>query len=175
MRPMLSSIGCKFLSCYPPKRSPCPKTGRVFCCVVWGGGRHCEPLGRSNPVGLVCWPRLADLIDAPWDGSGNVAGDGASGGYTAVVSYTYESGSSGTGATLKPNGGDTSKTLFLPNAGIRNGTSGAVQNYGLRGYSWSAEQRDTSQAWHLTFHSGNSGGILDAYKLHAKSLRCVRS
>ncbi len=101
MRPMLSSIGCKFLSCYPPKRSPCPKTGRVFCCVVWGGGRHCEPLGRSNPVGLVCWPRLADLIDAPWDGSGNVAGDGASGGYTAVVSYTYESGSSDLTAAIQ--------------------------------------------------------------------------
>ena len=114
------------------------------------------------------------MIDAPFTGSGNVSGIDA-GGYTTVSWANTTNGSADDGLTVTPNGGDTSKTLFLPNAGIRNGTSGAVQNYGLRGYSWSAEQRDTSQAWHLTFHSGNSGGILDAYKLHAKSLRCVRS
>ena len=121
---------------------------------------------------------LADLIDASWTPASTsfVVGVNA-GGYTTVVSYTYEADVAGTGATIKPNGGDTAKTLFLPNAGLLN-PDGATEAYGVVGYYFSADQypNNTSSVWQLIFHSGASSGLIyDAGKLYASSLRCVRS
>ncbi len=120
---------------------------------------------------------LADLIDAPWDGSGNVDGVDA-GGYTAVVSYTYEADVAGTGVTVTPNGGDTGKTLFIPNAAYRRDTNGVVYDYGDRGLYWSIDEHpsDISWTWRLQFSSTYpSGSIGNSEKLNAFSIRCVRS
>ncbi len=125
---------------------------------------------------------LADLIDASsWSPSSTSYANGVNaGGYTTVVSFTYQAGVAGKGATIKPNGGDTTKTLFLPNSGFRYDTDGAAQVYGTTGYLWSIEQspRYTSQAWFLEFASGSAsyGSIgQNMNKLTAKPLRCVRS
>ncbi len=104
------------------------------------------------------------------------SGDGNVGGYTAVSWADTANGSADDGLTVTPNGGDTTKKLFIPNAGIRYNTSGATGVYGSRGYSWSAEEYDTSYAWRLYFGSGAySGGINSYTKLNAYSVRCVRS
>ncbi len=125
---------------------------------------------------------VADLIDASsWSQAAySSSGDGVSGGYTTIVSFTYETGVAGKGVTIKPNGGDTSKTLFIPNAGIRNDTDGTAGRYGAQGFSWSAEENPnyTSQAWYLLFSSGStysSGYISNSTKLQARTIRCVRS
>ena len=120
------------------------------------------------------------MIDASsWSpASGTVAGTNA-GGYTAVVSWTYEVGSSGTGATLKPNGGDTGKTLFIPNTGYRDRSDGDDAGYGMQVRSWSADERlSTSNTWFLYFASGSdysSGSISYNNNLNALPVRCVRS
>ncbi len=124
---------------------------------------------------------LADLIDASWTPASTsfVVGVNA-GGYTTVVSYTYEADVAGTGATIKPNGGDTAKTLFIPNAGGRNGTTGTASYYGDSGRFWSTDRdsNNTSNAWDLRFYSGSaytSGYIGYSDKIAAYSIRCVRS
>ncbi len=98
------------------------------------------------------------------------------GGYTTV---SYVSGA-GTGATIKPNGGDIGKTLFIPNSGQRwmSGFDGFASAYGTAGYYFSAEQSTSSSwAWNLYFTSGSdsSGTISYMEKLNAYSIRCVRS
>ncbi len=80
--------------------------------------------------------------------------------------------------TIKPNGGDTGKTLFIPNAGVRNYTNGTASGYGSEGHSWTAEEitSNTTTAWNLFFYSGITFGSINTYsKLYAKSIRCVRS
>ena len=122
---------------------------------------------------------VADLIDADsWSqaATSSVYGDGSEGGYTTIVSYTANAGSAGTGITVKPNGGDTGKTLFFSNASFRHYNDGAVNSYGQQGFYWSAELRttNTSNAWYLSF--GDSSGRTDASnKLFAMSIHCVRS
>ena len=118
------------------------------------------------------------MIDVPasWSlaSTSGVYGDGSSDGYTAV---SWAEGT-GKGATITPNGGDTTKTLFFPNAGYRRGDNGAAVNYGSWGYFWSADQypNNTSSVWQLIFHSGASSGLIyDAGKLYALPIRCVRS
>ncbi len=90
---------------------------------------------------------------------------------------SYVSGA-GNGATITPNVGDTGKTLFFPNSGIRY-TTGVDNYYGSRGYYWSANQNpsDTLYAWRLYFSGSvyTSGIISRNPKLDAYSIRCVRS
>ena len=110
---------------------------------------------------------------------GEVNGDGTSSGYTAVSWKDTANGSADDGATITPNGGDTTKTLFLANAGMRM-ISGSARNYDTWGYSWSAEQHPTtaSNAWRLVFGSDtaySSGNMYSVTKLDARSIRCVRS
>ena len=102
------------------------------------------------------------------------------GGYTTRVSYTSETGSSGTGVTIKPNGGDTGKTLFLPNAGIRSDSDGTALVYGEDSHSWAAEQYpdNTIRGWYLMFrpYANYDLGRMNALStLLAYSIRCVRS
>ncbi len=89
---------------------------------------------------------LADLIDAPFTGSGAVSGTNA-GGYTTVSWADTADGSSDDGLTVTPNGGDTTKTLFIPNAGYRRDTTGTVLVYGSWGFSWSADERQSKPHW----------------------------
>ncbi len=87
-------------------------------------------------------------------------------------------GSADDGLAITPNGGDTGKTLFIPNAGWRNDTSGIADAYGAGGYSLSAEesQSNTIGAWRLFFSSSySSGRISYVTKLSPYSIRCVRS
>ena len=117
------------------------------------------------------------MIDASsWTGSSDVGVDGAAGGYTGVLWADTTNGSADDGLTVTPNGGDTGKTLFFPNAGWRQ--SGIAGYYGSRGFYLSADQHTTSttNAWDLTFASTLTSGRMNYNsKLYAYSIRCVRS
>ncbi len=120
---------------------------------------------------------LADLIDAS-SSMPSIVDSRLNSGYTTITSYTYDTGSPGMGATIKPNEGDTDKTLFIPNAGYRINSSGARSNDGSQGRYWPAEQypSNTANAWRLYFTSTYTSGTMGyGAKLDAMSIRCVRS
>ncbi len=103
------------------------------------------------------------------------------GGYTGVSWKDTANGSADDGLTVTSNVGDTTKTLFIPNAGSRHYTSGVANGYGERGTYWSTDQYPsyTANAWDLRFNNSGSaytsGFIGHSTKFMAFPLRCVRS
>ncbi len=95
-----------------------------------------------------------------------------------VTAKRTTNGAADNGLTVTPNGGDTSKTLFIPHSGYRNDTDGRAANSGTDGYYWSALQHatSTSDAWRLFFNgSYTTSSMQTDAKLDAHSIRCVRS
>jgi uncharacterized protein (TIGR02145 family) len=82
--------------------------------------------------------------------------------------WTTQNGVSGCLFTDKT----TNNSLFLPAAGLRDGSDGTLFNADSLGYYWSSTQYDSSRAYLLGFSSGNAGWY-GGYRSYGYSVRAV--
>ena len=71
---------------------------------------------------------------------------------------------------------DHKGSLFLPAAGLRNGSSGELAYTSLTGYYWSSSPYygGLNNAGYLYFYSGNVSPLGNSYRALGFSVRCVR-
>jgi uncharacterized protein (TIGR02145 family) len=113
----------------------------------WNGGRGPCPTGWRMPTQAEC----QDLISTT---------------YTTVSSTSGASG----GSVITPKAGDTTKTLRLPNAGVRY-TDGTAAAQGATAEYWTSSSIDGTNAHHLH----NISSVQADPKLYAWPVRCVRT
>ena len=72
---------------------------------------------------------------------------------------------------------DHAGSLFLPAAGCRDRSTGALTNVGTYGYYWSSSSyaAGNRNAGSLSFHSGAVYPLYYNYRAYAFSVRCVRN
>jgi len=93
---------------------------------------------------------------------------------TLFNTWTWKSAGGGTaGYVLTPVGSSTA-TLFLPAAGYRDHSSGALTNVGTIGDYWSSSNSSIStNAFHLGIGSGGVNPALGGLRAHGQSIRCI--
>jgi uncharacterized protein (TIGR02145 family) len=62
--------------------------------------------------------------------------------------------------------------LYLPAAGYRYYSNGALSNRGYSGYYWSTRKGDTSSAYYMNFASSGTG-MYDSTRASGFSVRCI--
>ena len=63
--------------------------------------------------------------------------------------------------------------LFLPAAGFRSNTGGALGGRGYYGSYWSSAESGSTKAWNLYFGSGNAFTGSGYYRTYGQSVRCI--
>ena len=75
-------------------------------------------------------------------------------------------------STNYENGRFFGRKLFLPAAGYRRSTDGALSYRGNYGGYWSSTEYGSTKAWYLDFSSGNAN-TYDSYRTDGQSVRCI--
>ena len=69
--------------------------------------------------------------------------------------------------------GDSNNFIFLPAAGCRHYSDGALYNVGNKGHYWSSTPGSTTSAYYLVFGSENASTYENLYRTNSQSVRCV--
>jgi uncharacterized protein (TIGR02145 family) len=75
-------------------------------------------------------------------------------------------------STNYSSGKQVGSTLFLPAAGLRNSTNGALYGRGFYGLYWSSTENGSPDAWSLYFESG-SANASSSNRPFGQSVRCI--
>ena len=148
-------------------------TGTNAAGTVWEAVNNPCPAGWRLPVGGGgATDEFQALLNASDVGTDGQRGQWLDAAQATALGFTNPGRLFGTGINPIPASFDPSTMLFLPAAGWRNSTDGALFNPGASGVYWSSTPGGTTHAWGLTFGSGfaSVGNSIRAFGL---SVRCV--